>query len=157
MFSFKHYLEETKKTGCTCWTGYKRVSGTKPCSPGSCVKEETISESSTDLDKHISAFSKGIKSSGTQQSTYKSGGGKINNVKHVSTDADHQAIFKHLQKMGYKKTSGYDSKPNEFNMHHNRDEMTSKSDPVHHSSGVSAHIEKEHGGSTKVHFTKNKG
>jgi hypothetical protein len=38
-------------------------------------------------------------------------------------------------------------------MHHNRDEMTSKSDPVHHSSGVSAHVEKEHGGKTKVHFT----
>jgi hypothetical protein len=31
--------------------------------------------------------------------------------------------------------------------------MTSKSDPVHHSSGVSAHVEKEHGGKTKVHFT----
>jgi hypothetical protein len=38
-------------------------------------------------------------------------------------------------------------------MHHNREEMTSKSDPVHHSSGVSAHVEKEHGGKTKVHFT----
>jgi hypothetical protein len=55
--------------------------------------------------------------------------------------------------MGFKKTGGYDSKPNEFDMHHNRDEMTTKSDPVHHSSGVSAHVEKEHGGKTKVHFT----
>jgi len=40
MFSFTQYLEETKKTGCTCWTGYKRKPGTKPCAPGSCVKEE---------------------------------------------------------------------------------------------------------------------
>ena len=39
MVPFTKYLEETKKTGCTCWTGYKRVPGTKPCSPGSCVKE----------------------------------------------------------------------------------------------------------------------
>lgn len=54
MFSFKHYLEETKKTGCTCWTGYKRVSGTKPCSPGSCVKEESINESHyEDSEKHL--------------------------------------------------------------------------------------------------------
>ena len=41
MISFSEFLEETKKTGCTCWTGYKRKPGTKPCSPGSCVKEET--------------------------------------------------------------------------------------------------------------------
>jgi hypothetical protein len=40
MHSFKYFLEATKRTGCTCWTGYKRVPGTKPCSPGSCVKEE---------------------------------------------------------------------------------------------------------------------
>jgi len=40
MESFKYFLEETKRTGCTCWTGYKRKPGTKPCSPGSCVKEE---------------------------------------------------------------------------------------------------------------------
>lgn len=45
MKSFKHFLEETKRTGCTCWTNYKRVPGTKPCSPGSCVKEETVNES----------------------------------------------------------------------------------------------------------------
>ena len=39
MLDFKSFLEETKRTGCTCWTNYKRVPGTKPCSPGSCVKE----------------------------------------------------------------------------------------------------------------------
>ena len=56
MLSFKYYLEETKKTGCTCWTGYKRVPGTKPCSPGSCVKEEV------DLDESA-VDAKGYKSS----------------------------------------------------------------------------------------------
>jgi hypothetical protein len=40
MHSFKYFLEATKRTGCTCWANYKRVPGTKPCSPGSCVKEE---------------------------------------------------------------------------------------------------------------------
>ena len=40
MFSFKELIEESKRTGCTCWTGYKRVAGTKPCESGSCIKEE---------------------------------------------------------------------------------------------------------------------
>jgi hypothetical protein len=118
------------------------------------IKEEVeLSESHAELDKHIANFAKGIKSDGAQHSTYKNDGGKIPNMKHVSTDASHQAIFKHLQSMGYKKTSGYDPKPNEFYVHHNRDEMTSRTDPVHHASGISAHVETEHGSRPKVHFT----
>ena len=39
MFSFKALIEESKRTGCTCWTGYKRVPGTEPCESGSCIKE----------------------------------------------------------------------------------------------------------------------
>ena len=118
------------------------------------VKEHVeLDESAAELNKHISTFSSGVKSSAAKQSTYKKDGKPIHNMKHVETDSDHQKVFDHLKKMGFKKTGGYDSKPNEFDMHHNRDEMTSKSDPVHHSSGVSAHVEKEHGGKTKVHFT----
>jgi len=41
MFSFKELIEESKRTGCTCWTGYKKVPGTKPCESGSCIKEST--------------------------------------------------------------------------------------------------------------------
>jgi hypothetical protein len=44
MHSFKYFLEATKRTGCTCWANYKRVPGTKPCSPGSCVKESITEE-----------------------------------------------------------------------------------------------------------------
>ena len=40
MFTFKQLIDEAKRTGCTCWTGYKRVPGTKPCESGSCMKEE---------------------------------------------------------------------------------------------------------------------
>ena len=40
MLSFKELIEQSEKTGCTCWTGYKRVPGTKPCESGSCMKEE---------------------------------------------------------------------------------------------------------------------
>jgi hypothetical protein len=116
-------------------------------------EEVELDESAAELDKHISTFGKGVKSSAAKQSTYKRDGKPIHNMKHVETDSDHQKVFDHLKKMGFKKTGGHDPKPNEFDMHHNRDEMTSKSDPVHHSSGVSAHVEKEHGGKTKVHFT----
>jgi hypothetical protein len=55
MLDFKQFLEETKRTGCTCWTNYKRVPGTKPCSPGSCVKEETVQEVAVDAKGHKSS------------------------------------------------------------------------------------------------------
>jgi hypothetical protein len=55
MLGFKQFLEETKRTGCTCWTNYKRVPGTKPCSPGSCVKEETVQEAAVDAKGHKSS------------------------------------------------------------------------------------------------------
>ena len=35
---------EQLKEKCTCWKGYKRKPGTKPCAEGSCVKEEVSSE-----------------------------------------------------------------------------------------------------------------
>lgn len=60
MESFKGYLEETKKTGCTCWAGHKRVPGTKPCAPGSCVKE-SIQEGERGLWDNIHAKRKRIK------------------------------------------------------------------------------------------------
>ena len=114
---------------------------------------EELAESHEELSKHISDFSKGVKSSSAKQSTYKKDGKPIHNMKHVETNDDHKKVFDHLKKMGYKKTSGYDSKPNEFTISRNHEEMTAKSDPVHHASGISAHIESEHGGKTKVHFT----
>jgi hypothetical protein len=49
--SFAEYLNES----CDCWKGYKRVSGTKPCAPGSCVKEETVQEAAVDAKGHKSS------------------------------------------------------------------------------------------------------
>ena len=161
--SGKQVIPHRDKTSGMLTGRYSVVKSKKTNQPG--VAEEAISkavdklakeelgESVSELNKHISDFTKGVKSSSAKQSTYKRDNKPIHNMKHVETDSNHQAIFKHLQKMGYKKTSGYDPKPNEFDMHHDREEMTSKSDPVHHSSGVSVHVEKEHGDKTKVHFT----
>mgnify|MGYP000879151740 CR=1 FL=1 len=44
MKRFKEYLEEQKKAGCSCWTGYKRKPGTKPCAEGSCIKEAATAD-----------------------------------------------------------------------------------------------------------------
>ena len=35
MKTYQQFIED-----CTCWKGYKRKPGTKPCADGSCVKEE---------------------------------------------------------------------------------------------------------------------
>ena len=58
MLTFKDYLIEK----CNCWTGYKRKAGTKPCAPGSCVKEEseTVQEGLAD-DILASAKAAGLK------------------------------------------------------------------------------------------------
>lgn len=45
MLLFKEYLSES----CDCWKGYKRKPGTKPCAPGSCIKEELSADEQFDL------------------------------------------------------------------------------------------------------------
>ena len=53
MKSFIDYLIENN---CTCWKGYKRKPGTKPCAEGSCVKEETeLDEAAVDAKGHKSS------------------------------------------------------------------------------------------------------
>ena len=51
MFRFNDWanqIDEATKAGCNCWSGYKRVPGTKPCAPGSCVKESVELDESLD-------------------------------------------------------------------------------------------------------------
>ncbi len=44
------------KEGCDCWKGYKRKPGTKPCAPGSCVKEDNeLDEAAIDAKGHKSS------------------------------------------------------------------------------------------------------
>jgi hypothetical protein len=60
MLNFSEYLKEVKKNGCNCWDNYKRVPGTKPCAPGSCVKE-SLEEGKPGLWANIHAKRKRIK------------------------------------------------------------------------------------------------
>lgn len=69
---------------------------------------------------------------------------------YVPESTDH--LDKHISAF----SKGFDPSPKTWTGRTNHDTMTYRSDPVHHSSGVSAHIEQEHGGKTKVHFTHNK-
>jgi hypothetical protein len=58
MKSFTNYLNES----CDCWKNYKRKPGTKPCAPGSCVKEETeLEEGKRGLWDNIHAKQERIK------------------------------------------------------------------------------------------------
>lgn len=44
------------KEGCDCWKNYKRKPGTKPCAPGSCVKEDNeLDEVAIDAKGHKSS------------------------------------------------------------------------------------------------------
>lgn len=119
---------------------------------------EFINESKDDLDSYIKAKTKGLKTGKITQSQYNSGGGNIPGVKHVVVDDkhSHQDIFDHLTKNhGFKKTQGYDPKPNQWDMSRNHESMTSKSDPIHdRKNKVSAHITQEHGGKTHLTFSK---
>ena len=72
MLSFKEYLMETKDKDCTCWTGYKRVPGTKPCQAKSCVKED-LSEYAIDAKGYKSSEG-GLTQKGVDAYNNKTGG-----------------------------------------------------------------------------------
>lgn len=62
MLNFSEYIKEAKKNSCNCWDGYKRVAGTEPCAPGSCVKESVeLDEGKPGLWSNIHAKRKRIK------------------------------------------------------------------------------------------------
>jgi hypothetical protein len=74
MLNFKEYLEESKKTGCNCWSGYKRVPGTKPCADGSCMKEnQELDEYAIDAKGHKSSTG-GMTQKGVDYYNRKTGG-----------------------------------------------------------------------------------
>jgi hypothetical protein len=74
MLNFKEYLEESKKTGCNCWSGYKRVPGTKPCTDGSCMKEnQELDEYAIDAKGHKSSTG-GLTQKGVDAYNRKTGG-----------------------------------------------------------------------------------
>ena len=107
------------------------------------------------LEKHLKSISSKIDLSTPKKSTFNNTGEAIPFTRHVTTDASHQDIFDHLKSMGYTKTKGYDPKPNTWSTTSNQENMNIISSPVHHKDGIHVHIEKEHGGKTKIHFEVN--
>jgi hypothetical protein len=93
MLAFKGYLEETKRTGCTCWAGHKRVPGTKPCAPGSCMKE-SLEEGERGLWDNIHAKRKRIKAgSGEKMRKPGSKGAPTDAAIKASQNEDFEAQF----------------------------------------------------------------
>lgn len=74
MLTFKEYITEASKATCNCWDGYKRVPGTKPCSQGSCVKEQDeLDEVAIDAKGHKSSTG-GMTQKGVDAYNRKTGG-----------------------------------------------------------------------------------
>ena len=64
MKSFKSYLDEKGR----CWPGYRPVSGKKPFSPGSCVKEEPVTECAVDdLKKELLMHKEDLQNSNSKE------------------------------------------------------------------------------------------
>lgn len=49
MLSFKYFISEE----CTCWKGYKRKAGSKPCAEDSCVKGDASVDEATYQGKKV--------------------------------------------------------------------------------------------------------
>lgn len=96
MLNFSEYINEVKKNGCNCWDGYKRVPGTEPCAPGSCVKE-SLEEGG--LWANIHAKRKRIKN-GSGERMRKPGS------KGAPSDADFKAANEETIHVGYRNSRG---------------------------------------------------
>lgn len=115
MITFKDYLNES----CDCWKGHKRVPGTKPCAPGSCVKEDTVTEGERGLWDNIHAKRKRIKN-GSGEKMRKPGS------KGAPTDAAFKAANEEaeldetslLEYQGDAKESDKDHDPAEYKRYH---------------------------------------
>lgn len=70
MISFNEFVKEAKKNKCDCWDGHKRVPGTAPCAPGSCVKESL--DESTEAGLAAKASKSGV-SIGILRKVYRRG------------------------------------------------------------------------------------
>lgn len=82
---------------------------------------------------------------------YKADGKKVPGLTAHQFDksVEPQHVFDALKKLGFKKSKGYDSAPETWNMSSDHEAMTSRSSPVH-SQHHSVHVELEHGSPMKV-------
>lgn len=115
---------------------------------------EYFLENSNPLSSHISSFKTKFNTD-SENPVYNNQGKVIPNMKQISTKVDHQKLFDYFKEKGFKKTKGYDPKPNEWTKSHNPEEMTTTTDSIHHPSGVSVNLTSTHGEPTKLWFNHN--
>jgi hypothetical protein len=73
MKTYKQFVEQLQEK-CTCWKGYKRKPGTKPCAEGSCVKEETIIDEAAVDSKGYKSSTGGLTQKGRDHYNRETGG-----------------------------------------------------------------------------------
>lgn len=104
MKSFIDYLIED----CNCWKNYKRKPGTKPCAPGSCVKEETnLEEGERGLWDNIHAKQKRIKNGSGERMRKPGSKGAPTAAAFKASQNEHVEIEEGLQQTLRKVVPGY--------------------------------------------------
>jgi hypothetical protein len=104
MLSFSKYLKES----CDCWKNYKRKPGTKPCAPGSCVKEETnLEEGERGLWDNIHAKQKRIKNGSGERMRKPGSKGAPTAAAFKASQNEHVEIEEGLQQTLRKVVPGY--------------------------------------------------
>jgi hypothetical protein len=104
MLSFSKYLNES----CDCWKNYKRKPGTKPCAPGSCVKEETnLEEGERGLWDNIHAKQKRIKNGSGERMRKPGSKGAPTAAAFKASQNEHVEIEEGLQQTLRKVVPGY--------------------------------------------------
>jgi hypothetical protein len=104
MLSFSKYLNES----CDCWKNYKRKPGTKPCAPGSCVKEETnLEEGERGLWDNIHAKRKRIENGSGERMRKPGSKGAPTDAAIKASQNEHVEIEEGLQQTLRKVVPGY--------------------------------------------------
>jgi hypothetical protein len=104
MLSFSKYLNES----CDCWKNYKRKPGTKPCAPGSCVKEEiNLEEGERGLWDNIHAKRKRIENGSGERMRKPGSKGAPTDAAIKASQNEHVEIEEGLQQTLRKVVPGY--------------------------------------------------
>ena len=104
MLSFSKYLNES----CDCWKNYKRKPGTKPCAPGSCVKEEiNLEEGERGLWDNIHAKRKRIENGSGERMRKPGRKGAPTDAAIKASQNEHVEIEEGLQQTLRKVVPGY--------------------------------------------------
>ena len=151
MYHFKDWMINES---CNCWKNYKRKPGTKPCAPGSCIKEEFDQIDELSRDTLLSYANKvsldsqkhskdPTKRSGEKASRSVTGYARAHNrlEKPIKEDKEYDEAQEHLSKANDADAKG-DKKSFHAHMANHHDSMSEWHDSKGRSASADKHAEK---------------